>query len=107
MILSARDSPVTNDRIKHAIAKITCFRECAKDGDISIFIDDFIFLLISGVESVPLEAFVQLSYGEFVEPLYYIRQAISFLTTVELKAVRRCIREATRLPVSARGSKTS
>ena len=51
-----------------------CFRECAKDGDISI--NAFVFLLISGVESVPFKGFIQFSDGEFVELLYYLRQVI-------------------------------
>lgn len=84
-ILDAENDPVTNDRITHAVTKIRCFRQCAKDGDIHI--NAFVFLLISGVESVPFEGFVQLCYGEFLEILYCLRQVIFVVWTAELKAV--------------------
>ena len=67
MILNAQDNPVTINRVTHALTKITCFCECAKGGDIRI--NDFVFLLISEVESVPFKGFVQFSDDEFVELL--------------------------------------
>ena len=87
VILNAQDDPVANDRITHAVTKITCFRECAKGGDIGI--NAFVFLLISGVESVPFKGFVQFSDGEFVELLYYLCQVIFVVCTVELEAVKK------------------
>ena len=66
-----------NYQITHAVTKITCFRECAEGSDISI--NSFIFLLVSGVESVPFKGFVQFSDGEFVE--LCINLARSFLSS--------------------------
>ena len=80
VILNAQDDPVMDDRIMHAVTKITCFREYAKGGDISI--NAFIFLLISEIESVSLKGFVQFSYGEFVELLYYRSQVILIVKIV-------------------------
>ena len=84
--MNAQDDPVTDDRITHAVTKITGFRERAKGGDINI--NAFVFLLISGVESVSLKGFIQFSDGEFVELLYYLCQVISIIRIVELKAVK-------------------
>lgn len=67
------------------VTKITCFRECVKGGDIGI--NAFVFLLSSGVESMPFKGFVQFSDG--VRRTFVLSSPGNFNAwTVELEAVK-------------------
>ena len=86
VVSNTLDDPVTDDRITHAITEITCFRECAKGGDISI--NGFVFTLISRVKSVPFEGFVQFADGELVELFHNLHEVVFIFRAVELKAIK-------------------